>query len=216
MSTKNILIADSHPVARLGLSTLLEQFFKDIDIYIASNFEELQSMLLVAKFDLLIMEIELPDCDWVSIVDQILSVQKDLKIIILSKQDNRFLSSASFMKKTFGYVCKNQSIEHIRDVIQTVLSGAKHFRKEKSSKQFTLKEPNNEDKTISIILSPREVEVSFLLLKGSSIKEIAKVLNLSKTAVSTYKIRLFKKLGVKNIAELYKLLNHRQLPSINI
>ncbi|EFK58608.1 response regulator transcription factor [Sphingobacterium spiritivorum] len=216
MSTRNILIADSHPVARLGVSTLLEQFLTDIDIYIASNFEELQSMLLVVKYDLLIMEIELPNGNWVAIVDQILSVQKDLKIIILSKQDNKFLASASFMKKTFAYVCKDQSIEYIRNVIQTVLSGSKHFRKEKTSQQFILKEPNNETQTISIILSPREMEVSFLLLKGSSIKDIAKVLNLSKTAVSTYKIRLFKKLGVKNIAELYNLLNHKQLPSFNI
>lgn len=99
MSTRNILIADSHPVARLGVSTLLEQFLTDIDIYIASNFEELQSMLLVVKYDLLIMEIELPNGNWVAIVDQILSVQKDLKIIILSKQDNKFLASASFMKR---------------------------------------------------------------------------------------------------------------------
>ncbi|MGJ1269491.1 response regulator transcription factor [Sphingobacterium spiritivorum] len=212
----NILIADSHPVARLGLSTLLEQFLTEVDIYIASNFEELQSMLLIVKYDLLIMDIELPNGNWVSIIDQILSVQKDLKIIILSKQDNKFLASASFMRKTFGYVCKDQSIEDIRNVIQTVLSGSKHFRKGKTSQQFVLKEPNNEVKTISIILSPREMEVSFLLLKGSSIKDIAKVLNLSKTAVSTYKIRLFKKLGVRNIAELYNLLNQRQLPSFNI
>ncbi|MGJ1197210.1 LuxR C-terminal-related transcriptional regulator [Sphingobacterium spiritivorum] len=213
---RNILIADSHPVARLGVSTLLEQFLTDIDIYIASNFEELQSMLFVVKYDLLIMEIELPNGNWVAIIDQILSVQKDLKIIILSKQDNKFLASASFMKKTFAYVCKDQSIEYIRNVIQTVLSGSKHFRKEKTSQQFTLKELNNETQTISVILSPREMEVSFLLLKGSSIKDIAKELNLSKTAVSTYKIRLFKKLGVKNIAELYNLLNHKQLPSFNM
>lgn len=216
MSTRNILVADSHPVARLGVSTLLEQFLTDIDIYIASSFEELQSMLFVVKYDLLIMEIELPNGNWVAIIDQILSVQKDLKIIILSKQDNKFLASASFMKKTFAYVCKDQSIEYIRNVIQTVLSGSKHFRKEKTSQQFTLKELNNETQTISVILSPREMEVSFLLLKGSSIKDIAKVLNLSKTAVSTYKIRLFKKLGVKNIAELYNLLNHKQLPSFNM
>ena len=216
MSTRNILIADSHPVARLGVSTLLEQFLTDIDIYIASNFEELQSMLFVVKYDLLIMEIELPNGNWVAIIDQILSVQKDLKIIILSKQDNKFLASASFMKKTFAYVCKDQSIEYIRNVIQTVLSGSKHFRKEKTSQQFTLNELNNETQTISVILSPREMEVSFLLLKGSSIKDIAKELNLSKTAVSTYKIRLFKKLGVKNIAELYNLLNHKQLPSFNM
>ncbi|EEI89848.1 transcriptional regulator, LuxR family [Sphingobacterium spiritivorum ATCC 33300] len=216
MSTRNILVADSHPVARLGVSTLLEQFLTDIDIYIASSFEELQSMLFVVKYDLLIMEIELPNGNWVAIIDQILSVQKDLKIIILSKQDNKFLASASFMKKTFAYVSKDQSIEYIRNVIQTVLSGSKHFRKEKTSQQFTLKELNNETQTISVILSPREMEVSFLLLKGSSIKDIAKVLNLSKTAVSTYKIRLFKKLGVKNIAELYNLLNHKQLPSFNM
>ncbi|MGJ1432538.1 LuxR C-terminal-related transcriptional regulator [Sphingobacterium spiritivorum] len=213
MSTRNILIADSHPVARLGLSTLLEQFLNDIDIYIAGNFEELQSMLLVVKYDLLIMEIELPNCDWVSIIDQILDIQNDLKIILLSKKDIKFLTSTNSIKKTFGYVCKDQSIEHIRDVIQTVLSGAKHFRKEKSNKRFTLKESNNDTKSISIILSPRELEVSFLLVRGSSIKDIAQLLNLSKTAVSTYKIRLFKKLGIKNIAQLYNLLNDKQQPS---
>jgi DNA-binding NarL/FixJ family response regulator len=51
-------------------------------------------------------------------------------------------------------------------------------------------------------LSAREREVLNLLMKGSSIAKIADTLHLQVTTVSTYKTRIFEKMGADNIVEL--------------
>jgi two-component system invasion response regulator UvrY len=53
-----------------------------------------------------------------------------------------------------------------------------------------------------VSLSPRETDVMNLLKEGLGTAKIAEKLNLQLSTVSTYKARIFEKLGVKNIVEL--------------
>lgn len=50
-------------------------------------------------------------------------------------------------------------------------------------------------------LTPRELEVIQLTAKGLEQKQIAEILGISFATVVTHKKRLFKKLGVHNVAE---------------
>jgi two-component system invasion response regulator UvrY len=52
-------------------------------------------------------------------------------------------------------------------------------------------------------LSPREKEIILLLLEGKWTKEIASQVGLGMTTISTHKQRIFEKLEVRNIVELY-------------
>jgi two-component system, NarL family, invasion response regulator UvrY len=58
-------------------------------------------------------------------------------------------------------------------------------------------------------LSPREKEVLELLLQGKWTKEIASELKLKLTTVSTHKSRIFEKMEVTNVIELFKKLDRQ-------
>jgi len=46
-----------------------------------------------------------------------------------------------------------------------------------------------------------------LLIQGNGIAEIARLLHLQISTVSTYKVRIFQKLNVRNIVELVERIN---------
>lgn len=64
------------------------------------------------------------------------------------------------------------------------------------------------------VLSPREIEVMNLITKGLPLIKIAEMLHLQLTTVSTYKTRIFEKVGVKNVialiekAQMYQVTSH--------
>jgi DNA-binding NarL/FixJ family response regulator len=85
--------------------------------------------------------------------------------------------------------------------VQRVLQGRKYISSsvaEKLAGNFNL----DSDKMPHELLSDREFEVLKLIASGKSISEIAVLLSLSITTVSTYRSRLLAKMDLKNNAEL--------------
>ncbi|XLD64051.1 helix-turn-helix transcriptional regulator [Lacibacter sp. MH-610] len=54
-------------------------------------------------------------------------------------------------------------------------------------------------------LTAREMEIANLLINGKSVSEIGEQLHLSVSTVGTHKARLFDKLGIENLAQLFEL-----------
>jgi len=53
-------------------------------------------------------------------------------------------------------------------------------------------------------ITKREKEIIKLLVRGKSLKEIAKLLNISELTVKTHRQNIYKKLGVNSITELFR------------
>jgi DNA-binding NarL/FixJ family response regulator len=61
---------------------------------------------------------------------------------------------------------------------------------------------HDNDKPLHQILSDREYEVLCLLASGKTVKEIARGLCLGEKTIGTYRTRVLKKMGMKNVVEL--------------
>ncbi|WP_118976700.1 response regulator transcription factor [Taibaiella koreensis] len=191
-----ILIADDHSIVRHGLSIIIRDILPDAELFFATNFDTLLQVLAEGKLTLAICDVNMPGCNNFHMVQIMKQIQPELKIIIYSAYDenlyaNRFIKAGAdlYLQKEI----ENQVlIKAIHSVLEQRPFAATAIHEEAD---------NGMVNPISL-LSDREFEVSNLLVKGLGTSEICHTLDLGKTTVSTYKRRIYEKMGISTLPEL--------------
>ena len=105
-----------------------------------------------------------------------------------------------------GYLSKEASADEFRLAIGNVMSNKRYVS---PSLMRALTESalgkNANNRNPFDLLSPRELEIARHLIKGESVSQIGKYLNLHTSTIGTYKARIFEKLACKNIIEINEL-----------
>ncbi len=205
--SKKILLADDHNVVRQGVSLILKEHFNDVSIYHTDSFKNVITNLEENSFDLLILDINLPEGNSVTMIEKARAVQKELKILIFSAFDEEQYALRYLHAGANGYLNKLSSEDDILEAVKTVLSGSKYVSDKVKDKIYE-NVINNSPVNPLDTLSNRELEIAGLLAEGEGNLEIANRLNIQMSTVSTYKNRIFEKLEVTNLismVEKYKL-----------
>lgn len=199
----SFLIADDHSVVRQGVSLIIKELFLNAVIHKAGNFKEIFDVLKEVKVDLLILDVNFPEGNSISILSEIKTIQPDIKILIFSVHDENIYAMRYLNAGASGYVNKEISEDEIKYAINSVISSGRYITqniKDRILDFYISKKPVNP----LDLLSNREIEVAQLLIKGYGNLEILELLNIKKTTVSTYKNRIFEKLEIDNLADLIK------------
>lgn len=199
----HILIAEDHPLVLTGIQHLLAEHRPDAAVTAATDFRKAVALLEKQKFDLLIMDIDLPGGDTVGMVQAVRLRQPDLPILVCSSYDEQLYALPFLKAGANGYISKTAVNTDFAQAVDQVLGGrtyASHEVMENAFRQLFAAGAAEEPKTSK--LSERELEVARLLIKGASTKAISERLSLSPSSISTYKTRIFERLGVSNIIEL--------------
>lgn len=196
-----ILIADDHSVVRQGMSLILKEAFDGIEVVHTDSFESAIVILKNNQINLLLLDINLPGGNSVDMINDVKQVQNTTKILMFSAFDEDHYALKYMKAGAKGYVNKLSSEDKIIEAVKTVLEGGDYISpklKAKISENGINKVSNN---PLSI-LSNREMEIAGLLTKGEGNLEIANKLNIGMSTVSTYKSRIFEKLGINNVVSL--------------
>lgn len=207
MSSLVFLVADDHKVLRIGLRHLLQESFSDCKVIEARSCQETLSMVSSEDVDLLILDIDFPDGNSLSIIDDLTAIKPDLKILLFSSYNEEFLSSGFQYQAVKGIIQKSSQEEDVLNAVNEILLGGKHV-----NPNLKLAFSSNEIKGLKVsnpkeLLSQRELEIAILMVDGLGNLEICNKLNLNKTTVSTYKKRIFEKLELESIPRLIELFN---------
>lgn len=200
-----ILIADDHGIVRLGTSIVVKEALPLAKVTQAEDFDEMIKLLSERPFSLLLLDINMPGGNNIKMVEKVLTVQPNLKILVFSSYDETLYALRYLQAGASGYLNKNTSKADLKEAILSVIQRGKYMSPEVRELYYNtltmgksiLKADNPLNK-----LSNREVDVAKYLVQGMGIMEVSKALNLSTSTVSTYKTRIFEKLQVDNIAEL--------------
>lgn len=197
-----VLIADHHPITRLGISALLESdgFYEIVGK--VTNGKELFKFLRSKIPDVLIMEIDLPEINGITALRTIKSDHPGAKILILSCHPEEMYALNAIKAGASAYLSKTASTEILKEAIHQVARGGIYLNKELSNKLNSGSTRSNNLISRYKKLSTREIEVLNLLSTGKRNKDIAEALDINEKTVSTYKTRLLKKLKVDNLADL--------------
>ena len=180
---------------------LVQQHFPTSAIGEAQNFQKTLNDLPKKDYDLVVLDAEIGDSAHVlGTVEHIKSISPQTRILIFSELDEAIYGPKYLAFGTNGFLAKNADLNHIVLAIETALNG------DVFQGEFEYPKPiqkHNPLKTNAFSqLSVREAQIADLLIRGVSLTEIGKEANLKETTVSTYKKRIFRKVGVKTLSDL--------------
>jgi two-component system invasion response regulator UvrY len=203
---KKILLVDDHFVVRSGMKAVLSEMLKPIEIHDAGDGETVVEKLKKTTYDLIIMDIKMPDTDTLGLMEYIATKYPEAKVLIFSMNSENIYAKRFLKMGAKGFISKNALLEDIIKAINTVLNGRKYISE--SLAQSLAEESISDTKSNPFdMLSKREFEIVSLLVSGQTLNEIAACLNLHSSTVGTHKAKIFEKLGVGNILELKELAN---------
>ena len=197
-----ILIADHHPITRMGISSLLEKEGVYEVVGKVTNGKDLFKSLKSRNPDVLILEIDLPDINGITALRTIKAENPGTKILILSCHPEEMYALNAIKAGAAAYLSKTASTDILKEAVHQVARGGIYLNKEISEKINSGTTRSNNLISRYKKLSTREIEVLNLLSTGKRNKDIAEALDINEKTVSTYKTRLLKKLRVDNLADL--------------
>ncbi len=196
-----ILIADNHPIVRLGIKEVLNTVPDFEVIGDVSTTSELFITLTKNIPDVVILEMDIPEINGIASLRKIKKEYPDVKVLIYSGQSEDVYALSTIRAGAFGYLSKTSELEYIISAVKKVSQG-KMFITNELAQRLAFDEGTQKQRRFFRKLSTREVEVLKLLASGKRNKDVAEGLNLNEKTVSTYKSRLMKKLNVDNLVDL--------------
>jgi two-component system, NarL family, invasion response regulator UvrY len=196
-----VLIADDHAIVRAGLKQILSEV---IDIIVAGEAEsglEAIHRIRQQEYDVLLMDITLPDRDGIEVLKQIRKEVPQIAILIFSVQREDHYAIRSLKAGAAGYLSKHCNAEQIIHAIRQVAGGLKYI-----SSALAQQLANQIDRDYEIPLhdklSDREYQTLTMIASGKTISAIAAELSLSVKTISEYRSRILLKMNLRNSAEL--------------
>lgn len=196
---KTIAVVDDEYLFRRGLISLLEQY-KHIDVlFEAENGKDLLDKLKVRKPEVILLDINMPIMNGADTIEILKEKYPDVKVIVLTSNQSVELMYNMMEKGANAYFTKNTEIKVITKAISEVIDKGYYFDYETSKALATGLTKRNKEKPLDPPkLSERELEVTKLICKQHTNREIADILCLSPRTIDTYRISIFEKTGSKN------------------
>jgi two-component system invasion response regulator UvrY len=208
VSMIKFLIADDHAVIRRGLMQILSEAFPDSLFGEAWNAHQIFEKVQEQEWDLVILDINLPDKSGLDVLKQLKSVYPGLSIFVLSVHQEEEYAVRVLRAGASGYLSKESAPEELVKAVRRILGGGKYVSPSLGEKlAFELEKGEGAHH----MLSDREYQVVLMIASGKSITEIADTLCLSVQSISTYRSRIFEKMGFKSNAELIRYVIDNKL-----
>lgn len=189
----NILIVDDHFVVRIGLLTSLKMDATMETVFEASTGRQAIELYRKHQPEIVLMDLRLPDMTGIEVTATLCREFSKAKIIIISSFDAQEDVYRAFQAGALGYLRKDVLGEELFSAIKTVAAGGKYVPPEIARSLA--------DHTSGSELTPRELEVLRLLIKGLSNKEIGGVLGASEFTAKFHVKNILAKLQVSDRTE---------------
>jgi two-component system NarL family response regulator len=207
MNTASVVIADVHPLIRAGMAALIESDGKFTLLGQASNGSQALEMCERLQPDLLLMDLNLPDCDGIQALGRIRAQHPGAKVIILSGHDGEEDADRSMRAGANAYMPKNAPLDDLMTCIHTVLQGRKFMMPELALKLASRIHGNQ--------LTPRERDILTHLASGMSNKVIARAAGIGVGTVKFHVKSIMSKLNVCTRTEAAMVAARRGLVHLN-
>lgn len=207
---KRILLADDHGVVRLGLSLMIKKLRPDSIVEDVDDYEKVMNIIKDKKFDLIILDINMPNGSFQEALHAIKSKDPKTKVMIFSSQDENMYAVRYIKMGADGFLHKFASEDILKNALIKILDKGSYISEElKESLIFS--NLNQEHQNPLEVLTDREMEIAERIISGESMKIISGDLNLHSSTVSTYKTRILEKLSIQTIPELIKIFKFHHL-----
>jgi DNA-binding NarL/FixJ family response regulator len=216
MTKLKILVADDHPIFRIGLSTVIQKGFPESTLIGADNGISAWDIINSERPDIAVLDINMPGIDGLELCKKISNNYPRTRVIILTMYKEKSLLEKA---KEFGaksYLVKDNSIFEVVDAINAVLSNNYYWSESLSVLQQEIFSENKEISKVEAVLkelTSTELKTLKLVCKNYTSKEIAEFLFITPKSVDNNRSRISKKLGLEQITNslLIWAIKHREI-----
>jgi DNA-binding NarL/FixJ family response regulator len=208
MNKYRIVLADDHPLFRIGLKRILAES-SDLDVVgEAGDGLELMSLLTTVIPDMIIIDISMPNIRGIEAIHEIKIANPELKILVLTMHKDKEYLQQAINAGANGYLLKEDADKELFTAIEKIRQG-KFYISPKLTEELThdwarIHRGNYKPSVEHEQLSNREREVLKLIAEGKSSKEISELLFISKRTVERHRANIMAKLNVKKTADIVK------------
>lgn len=198
-----VLLVDDHQIILDSLELLFD-LMEGIEVVATVNdSRKILEELSQSEVDVLITDLSMPYVNGIELSFQVKEKYPDMKILMLTVNDQGDRIQDAFKAGISGYVMKKADRHELEKAIRTVAAGQLHFGQEVM--KSLLSASGDEDHAEKLKhLTKREIEIIKLIVQEHSSSEIAEKLFISLGTVETHRHNIFKKLHVKNSIGLVK------------
>jgi two-component system invasion response regulator UvrY len=209
----SVLLADDHDLVRTGMRRLLEDIPEIQVVAEAKTGEEAICLSREVLPQVVLMDLNMPGMGGLEATKKILHYNSDIKIIVVTMSEDEMLAQTLLKIGAAGYLTKGCRIHEIVHAIKEVIA-QRHYITPQIATQLALAGTRpNDGQSPFHELSERELQVMLMTLDGRKTQEISDSLCLSPKTISTYRHRLFNKLGIHTDVELARLAMRHGLTS---
>ncbi|NOK60777.1 MAG: response regulator [Chloroflexi bacterium AL-W] len=196
-----ILIVDDHPIVREGLIVVLETQSDFAVVGYASAGNQVLDLTNTLSPDVILLDLELPDSDGVTVLQQLRAVHTTIKVIVFTAFDTDERIIGAVRAGAQGYLLKGAPREELFQAIRVVHEGGSLLQPIVAAR--LLRQVTTQASQVEIVesLTERELEVLHLLATGRQNKEIASELIISERTVKFHVSAILAKLHVGNRTE---------------
>jgi two-component system, NarL family, invasion response regulator UvrY len=209
ISKTRVLIVDDHAVVRAGFRQLLEST-DDIEATgEAGTAASALSQAATGKFDVILLDISLPDAGVLETVSALRRRHPDLPILVVSMHAEEQYAVNLLRAGVSGFFPKAGEAKDMLQAIRTIAAGKKYISST-LAQALAMEASGGAPEPLHRQLSTREFQIFVQLAAGKTVTDIGDELCLSVKTVSTYRTRILEKMNLSRNAELtaYALRNN--------
>lgn len=197
MSIK-VMLADDHILIREGIKQLLE-FDGSIEVIAeAGDGEECLLKLQGCNPQVLLLDINMPKLNGISVLEEVKKQKTDLKVLILTVHNEVEYLIKAVDIGVDGYLLKDSESVELKRAIHLVVEGESYIQPRLIPMLNSRLIARDSDKDKIELLTQRELEVLKQVANGMINKEIATSLNISERTVKNHISNIFKKIDVSD------------------
>jgi two-component system response regulator NreC len=196
-----VLIVDDHAVVRSGLRLLLDAEDDLEPVGEAGNARDAVFQARALKPDVILLDVVMPDGSGLEVLPQLKHEDPDVKVLVLSMQDEPRYVREAFAGGASGYVLKEAADAEVVAAVREVAGGGRYVNPELGAR-LVAADAEAQRLAEEDPLSDREREVLRLLALGHTNQEIAKQLYISVRTAETHRAHIMQKLRLQTRADL--------------
>jgi two-component system, NarL family, invasion response regulator UvrY len=196
-----LLIVDDHAIVRHGLRQVVSESADIVVSAEAGNSQDAVRMLREQEFDMVLLDISLPDKNGIETLKLIKRDKPSLPVIMLTMHAEDEFGVRALKAGASGYLTKQSAHDQLLNAVRQVAAGRRYISQDLAEELVrNIGEPQG--KLPHELLSDREFDTLRMLASGKSLSEIAQMFSISPKTVSVYRTRLLEKMRLKNNAEI--------------
>jgi two-component system invasion response regulator UvrY len=201
--SQRFLVVEDHPIVHLGLRQLMAGRWPDAAVDIATTLKEAEAWVTSTSYDIAVVDLNLPDAAGLDSVTRLRRIKPDLKLLVLSLNDETAYAQRVLQLGASGYLSKERAPTELIRAMERIRDGHRYITASQAER-IAVASLGDVPREPHEALSMQEYRVMTYLAKGKRLTEIAELMHLSPKTITTYRARVLEKVGVENNQGLVK------------